>query len=182
MPEPRTYALEFTRMFDAPCEEVFAAFVEPDAILAWWAPQGWHTPHVEMDVRVGGKYRFGMRSDSDSGLMFVHGEYLTVDPPRELAFTYVWEPGGVGERWREFALIDVTTTVTLRFRGVGTATEVFIRHAGFPTEDGCQTHRAGWSSNWDCLDAYVIHHFVKPHAAVEGRRRAESNRLPRRTP
>jgi uncharacterized protein YndB with AHSA1/START domain len=164
MPERPTPALEFARIFDAPRAEVFAAFIEPDAILAWWAPKGWYTPHVEMDVRVGGRYRFGMRSDDDPALMYVHGEYLLIDAPNRLEFTYIWEPGGAGERWREFALVGVATTVTLRFRDVGDVTEVWIRHGGFPTGPGADQHRLGWSSNWDCLAEYLTHGIVKPHA------------------
>ena len=73
-----THALEFTRVFDAPRDEVYAAFIEPDAILAWWAPRGWHTPDVEMDVRVGGRFRFGMRGDDDPSMMYINGEYPAV--------------------------------------------------------------------------------------------------------
>ncbi|MDR3638108.1 MAG: SRPBCC domain-containing protein [Isosphaeraceae bacterium] len=164
MSERSTHALEFTRVFDAPRSDVFEAFVERDAILAWWAPKGWYTTHAEMDVRAGGRYRFGMRSDHDPALMYIHGEYLVIDRPHELKFTYVWEPGGAGERWREYALPGVVTIVTLRFRDVGKATELFIRHEGFPTEPGAEQHRYGWASNWDCLAEYLIHGTVKPHA------------------
>jgi uncharacterized protein YndB with AHSA1/START domain len=164
MPEGVTHALEFTRVFRAPCGEVFEAFIERDAILSWWAPKGWHTPHVEMDVRVGGGYRFGMRSENDPAMMYVRGEYLAIDPPHELKFTYVWEPGGAGERWHEYALIGVVTIVTLRFRDLGDATEVLIRHEGFPTEPGAELHRQGWSSNWNCLDDFISHGTVKSHA------------------
>jgi uncharacterized protein YndB with AHSA1/START domain len=164
MPERASHALEFNRVFDAPRAEVFEAFIDRDAILSWWAPKGWHTPHVEMDVRVGGRYRFGMRSDGDPAMMYVRGEYLVIDPPRELKYTYVWEPGGAGERWREYALIGVVTVVTLRFRDLGDTTEVSIRHEGFPTEPGAEQHRHGWSSNWDCLEEYLVRGIVKPHA------------------
>jgi uncharacterized protein YndB with AHSA1/START domain len=164
MVERSAHALEFSRVFDAPRAEVYAAFIEPEAILAWWAPRGWYTPHVEMDVRVGGRFRFGMRGDDDPSMMYIHGEYLVVEPPRELKFTYVWEPGGAGERWREFALVGVVTTVTLRFRDLGASTEVFIRQEGFPTAPGAEQHRLGWSSNWECLEEYLVHGTVKPHA------------------
>jgi uncharacterized protein YndB with AHSA1/START domain len=164
MRDPTLRSLEFTRVFDAPRAEVFAAFIDPEAIRAWWAPAGWHTPYAEMDVRVGGRYRFGMRADDHPALMHVHGEYLVVQPPEQLVFTYIWEPGGAGERWREFALIGVPTTVTLRFRDLGRKTELLIRHAGFPNDASCEQHRHGWWSNWDCLEAYVLHHTIKLHA------------------
>jgi uncharacterized protein YndB with AHSA1/START domain len=155
MDDHSEHAFEFVRTFDANCAEVFAAFLDRDALLAWWAPKGWSTPHVELDARVGGRYRFGMRHVDDPAMMYIHGEYLVIDPPHELRFTYIWEAGGAGERWREFALIDVPTVVTIRFRAVGTATEVFLRQEGFPTSSGAEQHRLGWSSNWDCLAEYL---------------------------
>jgi uncharacterized protein YndB with AHSA1/START domain len=178
MSERITHALEFTRVFRAPRGEVFGAFIERDAILSWWAPKGWHAPHVEMDVRIGGRYRFGMRSEDDPALMYVHGEYLVIDPPHELKFTYVCESGGAGERWHEYALIGVVTVVTLRFRDLGNATEVFIRHEGFPTEPGAEQHRHGWSSNWECLEEYLIRGTVKPHARSGRPRAREENHSP----
>lgn len=163
MTDSPTHFVEFERKFRAPRHEVFAAFVDSEAVLDWWAPKGWFTQSAEMEVRVGGKYRFGMRSDDTPSLMFVGGEYLEIDPPRLLRFTYVWEPGGAGERWRPLQLIGVCTVVTLEFIDLGASTIVRIRHDGFPTAEGALAHRSGWSSNWDCLDEYLTEGSVKPH-------------------
>lgn len=156
MPDPQPpHTLEFTRQFRAPRARVFRAFVEPEAIRAWWAPKGWVTPHVEMAPCVGGAYRFGMREESGGELMFVHGRYLIIEPPERMVFTYIWEAGGAGERWRELRLLGVETLVTVEFRDVGDSTEVLLRHEGFPTADGRDLHGHGWASNWDCLQAYL---------------------------
>lgn len=155
MNEASANLLEFTRVFGAPREEVFCAFVEPDAVRAWWGPKGWVTPEVAMDLRVGGRYRFGMRAEAGGELMFVNGRYLAVEPPARLVFTYVWEGDGEGERWREHALIGVETLVTLEFREREGGTEVRLRHERFPTAEGRDQHRAGWSSNWDSLEDYL---------------------------
>lgn len=50
--------LEITRVFDAPREEVFRCFVEPDLIAQWWGPDGFSTPvdGVEVEAMVGGKH------------------------------------------------------------------------------------------------------------------------------
>lgn len=155
MPDPDSHLLEFTRIFNARRERVFRAFIEPEAIRSWWGPRGWITPHVEMDLRVGGGYRFGMRAESGGELMFVRGRYVVVDPPDRLVFTYVWEGGGEGERWREHGLLDLETLVTLEFRDRGEQTEVLLRHAGFPRAESRDLHRFGWSSNWDSLEDYL---------------------------
>jgi uncharacterized protein YndB with AHSA1/START domain len=163
MADQGDHVVEFDREFRASRADVFAAFVDREAVLDWWAPRGWFTQTAEMDVRVGGKYRFGMRSEEHPSLMHVSGEYLDVDPPRLLRFTYVWEPGGAGERWRPHRLIGVRTTVTLEFIDLGKATRVRIRHEGFPSSEAAQLHRGGWSSNWDCLEEYLAGGSVKPH-------------------
>jgi uncharacterized protein YndB with AHSA1/START domain len=150
------HKLEFTRRFRAPREEVFRAFVEPQAVRAWWAPKGWVTPEVEMDLQVGGRYRFGMRAEAGGELMYVHGRYVVIEPPARLVFTYIWEPGGTGERWREHGLIGAETLVTLEFREWGETTEVSLRHEGFPTAEGRDVHQFGWSSNWDCLEEFLL--------------------------
>ena len=54
--------LVVTRVIDAPRRLVFRAWTQPEHIARWWGPQGFTTIHCEMDVRVGGAYRFGMRS------------------------------------------------------------------------------------------------------------------------
>ena len=156
MSKAKTHTLEFTRVFNARREQVFRAFVEPDAIKRWWGPKGWITPHAEMDVRVGGRYRFGMCEESGADLMFVYGRYNSVEPPTRLVFTYIWEGTVAAERWREHGLIDVETIVSLEFRDRGESTEVLLRHEGFPTMEGRDLHRNGWGSNWDCLDDFVV--------------------------
>lgn len=155
MIDPKSPAVRIVRVFPAPREEVFQAFITPDAIRAWWAPKGWFTPYAEMDVRIGGSYRFGMCEESGGEMMFVKGTYREVQPPALLVFTYIWEPGGSGERWREHGLIGVEMLVTLEFREVGGSTEVRLRHEGFPTAEGCELHYQGWSSNLDCLEEHL---------------------------
>lgn len=163
MRERDQHVVEFEREFRAIRSDVYAAFVDREAVLDWWAPKGWFTETAEMDVRVGGKYRFGMRSESDPSVMHVSGEYLEIEPPRRLRFTYVWEPGGASERWRPLQLIGVRTMVTLEFVDRGASTLVRIRHDGFPTVEGASQHRGGWSSNWDCLEEYLASRSPKPH-------------------
>jgi uncharacterized protein YndB with AHSA1/START domain len=158
------FFLELSRTIAAPRDRVFQAMTQPDYLSAWWAPKGWCTPHVEVDVRVGGKYRFGMRSETDPAMMFVHGEYLEVDPPRRLVFTYIWEPEGAGARWIDDGLTRLPTTVTIDLIDVQGKTQLTIRHEGFPTPKGRDQHREGWWSNFECLEDYLLKSIVKPFA------------------
>lgn len=60
--------LVITRIFDAPREMVYRAFVDPDQLSAWFGPVGWsvHRDTVAVDARPGGYQRFTMVNDEDS--------------------------------------------------------------------------------------------------------------------
>lgn len=87
--------LTYERTFDAPRELVWKAFTDPDAIPRWWGPRGTTTVVEEMDVRVGGRWRY-VSSAPDREQVAFFGEYLEVDPPRQLRWTFMFEVEGVG--------------------------------------------------------------------------------------
>jgi len=81
MTTPTERELRFERMFDHPRDRVWAAFTDPALIAQWW---GGGTRVEQMDVRVGGTWRFS--ADRDRTYVF-EGEYLEVDPPRRIVQT-----------------------------------------------------------------------------------------------
>lgn len=78
------------RTFDAPREAVFEAFIDPNAIPKWWGPRNYTTTVEEMDVRVGGVWRFLVRDDRGNEHGF-HGAYRKIDPPKLLSCTFNFE-------------------------------------------------------------------------------------------
>jgi uncharacterized protein YndB with AHSA1/START domain len=80
------------RIFDAPRERVFAAFVDPEAVAQWWGPRGGTTIVDQMDPRPGGLWRFVYRNDSDGEEVAFRGVYREVTPPERLAQTFEYEP------------------------------------------------------------------------------------------
>ncbi len=84
--------LVVTRSFDAPARLVFEAWTRPELFKRWWLPQSMSMSlrSLEMDVRVGGKYRLEFEPD---GFAFF-GTYLEVTPPSRLVWTN--EEGGEG--------------------------------------------------------------------------------------
>ena len=87
--------LVFERTFDAPREQVWTAFTDPDIVPRWWGPHGTTTTVVEMDVRPGGTWRYVSRAAERDDVTF-YGEYLEVDPPRGLKWTFMFDVDGVG--------------------------------------------------------------------------------------
>jgi uncharacterized protein YndB with AHSA1/START domain len=87
--------LVFERTFDAPRELVWKAFTEATRVPRWWGPRGTTTTVVEMDVRVGGTWRYISHAPDREDVAF-YGEYLAVDPPSEFTWTFTFDVDGVG--------------------------------------------------------------------------------------
>ena len=59
--------LVITHIFDAPVEAVWDAWVQPELIMQWWAPEGFSSPSAEVDFREGGTSLVCMRAPKDFG-------------------------------------------------------------------------------------------------------------------
>ena len=87
--------LVFERTFDAPREQVWKAFTDPEIVPHWWGPHGTTTTVVEMDVRPGGKWRYVSHAGDREDVAF-YGEYLEIDPPKGYKWTFMFDVEGVG--------------------------------------------------------------------------------------
>ena len=128
-------SLVVERVLPAPPDEVFVAWTDPAIMRDWMAPEG--DVEASADVRVGGAFRIVMRGGDDG---IVHtGEYLVVDPPERLSFTWISPYTGDGPS---------VVTVTLEPHDGGTF--VRLEHTQLPAEqvDG---HEGGWGRILDRL-------------------------------
>ena len=95
-PSDREVAVE--RDFDAPRELVFEAFTKPELVRRWLlGPDGWSMPVCEIDLRVGGAYRYVWRKDSTGTEMGMGGTFRDVVRPERIVaterFDEAWYPG-----------------------------------------------------------------------------------------
>lgn len=139
------FQLALTRELAASRGRVFHALTSPDELRAWWGPHDLTTPEIELDLRVGGRYRFTMQPP-DGDRFHLSGEFLQVDPPARLAYTF---------RWEEPAPDDQETVVTLMLDAVAEATRLSIAQGEFATEERLALHRSGWSDSLDKLSALL---------------------------
>ncbi len=87
-----------TRVLDAPRSLVFDAFTKPELVKRWLlGPDGWSMPVCEIDLRVGGSYRYVWRHDRDGTEMGMGGVYREIVPPERIVatekFDEAWYPG-----------------------------------------------------------------------------------------
>ena len=117
----------------APADRIFDALADPAQRLQWWARSGRFSPvSMDSDLRPGGNWV--MHFEHDGTTATVAGEYVTIDPPRTLEFTWCpsWDPSGARTLVR-FDLIEQNGTTMVRVRHSGLADDAArARHSGWP--------------------------------------------------
>ena len=121
------------RLVPAPPDVVYAEWTNPEAFREWMCPRPAIATDVAIDARPGGKLRIDIEERGHE--FFVTGEYLTVDPPSTLSFTW----------WCSTWPIDTpTSVVTVSFEArPGETTLMTIRHELLPDHLADQ-HETGW--------------------------------------
>jgi uncharacterized protein YndB with AHSA1/START domain len=118
-------------------QRIFRALTDPAELPTWWGPSGFTTPEIRIDLRVGGGYRFGMQPP-DGDLFHLVGEFLEIDAPHRLAYTFRWEDPDPD---------DLETVVRLSLEADGSRTLVSLRQSPFATEARLALHRDGWTDS-----------------------------------
>jgi len=110
---PTDEQILITREFDAPRHLVYRAFTEPELVRRWWHAKRGEMKSCEIDLRVGGKWRYVAVAFDGTEVAF-HGEYLDIVLEERVVTTEVYEglPEGVSEE-------DASTTNTATFTDAG---------------------------------------------------------------
>ncbi|MBV8452778.1 MAG: SRPBCC domain-containing protein [Deltaproteobacteria bacterium] len=144
--EPAAYTLMIERIFDAPRELVFQAWIDPAHLVHWLGPQGFTGTMIKMDVRPGGAYRFHLRS-AEGIEYWMQGIYQEVVAPERFVRTCVW------------ADVDGNPTtpeslMTVIFEEHEGKTKLKFQQA-FESAAACDAHRGGTESALDRLVEYL---------------------------
>ncbi|WP_243711489.1 SRPBCC domain-containing protein [Actinomadura sp. KC216] len=114
---PSDRAIVLTRDFAAPRALVFVAWTEPGLVKRWYGAHGWDVVEAEIDLRVGGAWRFVWRGPGGAG-MAAGGRYREIDAPARLVYTESfddhWYPGEAVVT-HDLAERGGTTTLTTTF-------------------------------------------------------------------
>lgn len=89
---PSDCEIRMTRLFDAPRHLLFEAMNKPEHITQWWGNlgEGYSVPVCEVDLRVGGAWRFVNRHPKGEAVFY--GVYREIAPPDRVVFTEIYEP------------------------------------------------------------------------------------------
>jgi uncharacterized protein YndB with AHSA1/START domain len=87
---PGDREIVLARRFDAPARLVFDALTTPHLLIRWYGARGWKLVACEVDLRIGGSWRFVSRGPDDAE-MVQSGTYREIVPPERLVFTEVFD-------------------------------------------------------------------------------------------
>jgi uncharacterized protein YndB with AHSA1/START domain len=130
-PDDAANVLVVRRLLPVPRVQAFAAWLDPASLAQWMCPGDVTRARVEVDPRVGGRFRIVMthgRGDDEH-----RGEYLAIQPPALLSFT-----------WLSANTDHLPTIVTIEFLERGAGTELILTHRRLPATK-VEAHRKGWT-------------------------------------
>ena len=140
--------LRLERTYSATPEEVFDAWTNPTVLERWWAPgPDWETPLIEVDLRVGGRYRLATRNPENGRVHTIAGEYTEIDRPNRLVYSWGWE---------NEPRSDHISNVTVEFEPTEAGTTVVVIHRDLENDESYGIHAFGWTEVMKSLERRVF--------------------------
>jgi uncharacterized protein YndB with AHSA1/START domain len=134
---PSDREVKVTRSFRAPRALVYRAYTEPELVQRWLlGPPGWSMPICEMDVRVGGRFRWRWRSEENGSEFGFTGTFREVQPSSKIVHTEAYDPGSVGGG---YPATDAIVTVTFSEEGGVTTVTTLVDFGSKEARDAALT-------------------------------------------
>ena len=140
-----TNTVRLHRVLAAKVENVYRAFLEPDALARWMAPDGFTCKVHHLDAKVGGTFKMSFTNFSTGQEMSFGGEYLELIPNERLRYTDQFEDPNLP------GMIEVTVTL----KEVSVGTELTITQSGLPEVIPLEACYLGWQESLQNLARLV---------------------------
>lgn len=146
---PSDREIQVTRLFNAPRALVFDAFTQPELVRRWLlGPPGWTMPICEIDLRVGGAYRYVWRNEGDGKEMGMDGVFREIVSPQRIVATERpdWHPE------------DALDTTVFTEEGGLTRMTITVLYASMETRDTAKRSgmERGMAMSYSRLEEFLI--------------------------
>ncbi|MGH8529784.1 MAG: SRPBCC family protein [Nevskiales bacterium] len=137
--------VHITRRLDASPDEVYDAWLDPESVAEWMIPSAGGRTEAKLDPRVGGRFQIDMFGETETYPH--HGEYLRLERPRLIEFS-----------WVSNATAQQRSIVTIELSPLGeTQTELKLHHRLLASSEAAREHHSGWSTVLDRLADRFAH-------------------------
>ena len=136
------------REFDAPKHLVYEAYTTPELVRLWWHAKRGEVTVCEIDLRVGGKWRYAMRTQDGTEVAF-HGEYREIVPNERIVSTEIYEG------YPDAEAVDTLTLTELNGR---TTLTILVQHKNKDHRDAHVNSgmEAGMQESMDLLEQVAV--------------------------
>lgn len=147
--------LIISREFNAPIEQVWNAWADPEKFMKWWGPQYFTSPICKIDFRTGGKYLWSMQTP-DGFKMYSTGTYIEVTPMTKLVIEDNFsDENGKLVPASTYGLPEdfpTTTLMTITFEDLGNKTKMTVINADQPIGEASDQTVVGWNQSFDKME------------------------------
>lgn len=154
-----------TRTFDAPREQVWKTWTEPERLKLWWGPKNFTAPFMKNDLRIGGKYLFAMK-DPEGKLIWSTGVYKDIRYLEKIVATdsFADEKGNIvpPEAYGMSGMAEVLE-MTVTLEDVGNKTKLILNHKEFPEGEIFDMCVQGWNESLDKFEEALRSLQAKTH-------------------
>jgi len=157
-PATEAAVLVVERVFDAPRELVWKAWTEPESVMRWWGPQGFTSPSCKIDLRVGGRYLWCMRSSEGQDIWSTGVYREIVEPERFVCTNSFADAGGNPVPASHYGIPEdfpSETLTTVTFEEQDGKTKLTLRTEGMPAGEASESANIGWNQAFDKLAEYL---------------------------
>jgi uncharacterized protein YndB with AHSA1/START domain len=146
---PTDEQILITREFDAPAHLLWRALTEPELVKRWWSGERGEVTSAEIDLRVGGSWRYVMNAHGGEFEVAFHGEYREIEPHERIVSTEVFEG---------FPDAEALNTMTLVEAGGRTTLTTLVQHTSKDHRDGHVNSgmEVGMQESFDALERVAV--------------------------
>jgi len=137
-------SLMIRRTFKADIQTVWKALTDPQAWMHWFGAGKVSPNHTSADLRPGGKWEIKMTGNETGDPHNVSGEFVEVDEPTFVSFTWAW-----------YTTPENVSLVSYRLKADGDSTTLTLTHERFASVEARNGHNTGWTASMETLEAYL---------------------------
>lgn len=135
--------------FPVSVSELYKAWTEEQALKSWWKPAGRKLNSVSADLSEGGTIKYTFEDDANSdGQLVIDGNYETVEPEKELVYTWNWSLNGAPVENGENKL-------HVSFMEDGDGSKLSVTQETQGNDGGIHPHKEGWETSLEDLEQYL---------------------------
>jgi uncharacterized protein YndB with AHSA1/START domain len=150
--------ITITRTFDAPREDVWKLWTDPEEVKKWWGPKGFAAPYIKIDFKVGGEYLNCMRSPEGKDF-WSKGVYREIVALERLVMTdsFADEKGNTvpASQYGMSEDFPLEMLITVMFEEHDGKTKLTLQHVGIPSGADSEGAQQGWNESFDKLAEYL---------------------------